>query len=308
VELVSIVIPSYQARRWLAGAIESALAQTWPRCEVIVADDGSTDGTAAVARSFGQRVRLVTGPNVGPGGARNRGLAEAKGDWVQFLDADDVLLPRKVERCLAAARRPDEIPFARLLPFDGPPDGRLARWLRGAPAPFRPEEPVVTALTYEIQTSQPLYPARWLRDVEGFRAGMRWLEDIDLNLRLALQGARFVPIDEPLVLLRDHRDPGRQRLHPGAALGRIQGEQKMLAAIHEAGEMSPAVASALADRLAYAARQAWLAGEHTAASAAYLRARTLSPAARPTRIPFYNAVVRRLGLSHTERLLASLAR
>jgi GT2 family glycosyltransferase len=97
--LVSIVIPAHNSARWLAATLESALAQTWPHQEIIVVDDGSTDGTAAVARSFAaRRVQVLTQPNRGAAAARNTGLARARGDYVQFLDADDLLAPDKLER------------------------------------------------------------------------------------------------------------------------------------------------------------------------------------------------------------------
>lgn len=80
---------AFQCEAFLGEALESVLGQTVPPDEIIVVDDGSTDGTAEVARSFGGRVRVVSRPNGGPGAARNTGLAAARGDWVAFLDGDD---------------------------------------------------------------------------------------------------------------------------------------------------------------------------------------------------------------------------
>ena len=98
---VSIVIPCYNKRAYVAAAIESALAQT-ARCEVIVVDDGSTDGSFDEVRRFERRIILETGPNRGGSAARNRGLTLATGDYVQFLDADDLLPPDKISIQLAA--------------------------------------------------------------------------------------------------------------------------------------------------------------------------------------------------------------
>lgn len=98
---VSIVIPCYNKRAYVAAAIESALAQTAP-CEVIVVDDGSTDGSFDEVRPFERHIILETGPNRGGSAARNRGLALATGDYVQFLDADDLLPPDKIAIQLAA--------------------------------------------------------------------------------------------------------------------------------------------------------------------------------------------------------------
>lgn len=97
--LVSIIIPCHNAERWLAATLESALAQTWPNKEIILVDDGSTDGSLAAARQFSARgVRVVTQANQGAAAARNHGLRLARGDYLQFLDADDLLAPDKIER------------------------------------------------------------------------------------------------------------------------------------------------------------------------------------------------------------------
>lgn len=102
--LVSILIPCYNAERWLAATLASALAQTAPRTEIIVVDDGSRDGSLTVARTFESRgVRVIAQPNRGASTARNTALAAARGDWFQFLDADDLLAPDKIARQLALA-------------------------------------------------------------------------------------------------------------------------------------------------------------------------------------------------------------
>lgn len=97
--LVSILIPCFNAERWLPETIESALAQTWPAKEIIVIDDGSTDASLSVARRFEARgVRIVSQPNQGASAARNHGLRLARGEFIQFLDADDLLDLDKVAR------------------------------------------------------------------------------------------------------------------------------------------------------------------------------------------------------------------
>ena len=100
--LVSIIIPAYNCRRWLGEAIDSALAQTHPHCEIIVIDDGSTDGTGEwVQVHYDSRIRYHWQPNGGVARARNTGLHLAQGDYIQFLDADDILSPEKVARQVA---------------------------------------------------------------------------------------------------------------------------------------------------------------------------------------------------------------
>ncbi|MBK8909688.1 MAG: glycosyltransferase [Rhodospirillales bacterium] len=100
--LVSIIIPCWNAEAFVGEAIDSALAQTYRNAEVIVIDDGSTDGSLEVIKSYGDRIRWETGPNRGAPAARNRGLALAAGAYVLFLDADDLLLPPAIQALFAA--------------------------------------------------------------------------------------------------------------------------------------------------------------------------------------------------------------
>ncbi|OYP34106.1 glycosyltransferase family 2 protein [Rhodopirellula sp. MGV] len=101
--LVSIVIPCFNAERYIGKTLESALSQDYPNCEVIVVDDGSTDGSLGVVEGFSGRVRVERQENCGGCVARNRGLSFASGEWVQFLDADDALRSNKISlqlKCL----------------------------------------------------------------------------------------------------------------------------------------------------------------------------------------------------------------
>ncbi len=95
---ISVVIPCHNAAPFLRATIESILQQTRPATEVIVVDDGSTDDSARIAASFGPPVRVIRQENRGESAARNRGIEAATGDWVAFLDADDLWLPTKLER------------------------------------------------------------------------------------------------------------------------------------------------------------------------------------------------------------------
>jgi glycosyltransferase involved in cell wall biosynthesis len=97
--LVSILIPCYNAEQWLAETLRSALAQTWSNKEIIVIDDGSCDRSFAIAQTFvSSGIKVIQQPNRGASAARNRALAEAQGEFIQYLDADDLLAPDKIER------------------------------------------------------------------------------------------------------------------------------------------------------------------------------------------------------------------
>ncbi len=107
-ELISCVIPVFNGERYLGEALDSIRAQTYRPLEIIVADDGSTDGTAAVVARYGSDVVYLHQPNAGPAAARNLGLAAARGDFIAFLDADDHWPPGKLARQVACLHaRPD---------------------------------------------------------------------------------------------------------------------------------------------------------------------------------------------------------
>jgi len=129
--LVSVVIAAYNRAEYLPAAIESVLSQTFRDFEVIVVDDGSTDGTSAAVKGFRDTVRYVYQENAERGAARNRGLRLAQGQYVAFLDSDDLWLPNKLE---AEVRRLHAEPHLGLVYSDafyinasGQPMGRITR-------------------------------------------------------------------------------------------------------------------------------------------------------------------------------------
>ncbi len=104
--LVSILIPAYNAEAWIGDTLRSAIAQTWERKEIIVVDDGSTDQTLAVARKFESgQLRVITQNNQGASATRNNAFAMSKGEYVQWLDADDLMAPEKTASQMEAAER-----------------------------------------------------------------------------------------------------------------------------------------------------------------------------------------------------------
>ncbi len=97
-KLVSVIIPCFNAARWLAEAIDSCLQQTYPNIEIIVIDDGSTDNSLDIIKSYGDKIIWKSLPHQGGNFVRNAGFALSKGEYIQFLDADDYILPEKIER------------------------------------------------------------------------------------------------------------------------------------------------------------------------------------------------------------------
>lgn len=107
--LVSILIPAYNSEKWITDCIQSALAQTWRRKEIIVVDDGSTDGTLEIASRFtSEEFTVIFTENRGAAAARNQAFQLSKGDYIQWLDADDLLAPNKIESQLATLQGVDD--------------------------------------------------------------------------------------------------------------------------------------------------------------------------------------------------------
>jgi glycosyltransferase involved in cell wall biosynthesis len=97
VTTISVIIPTYNYGRFLRDAIDSALAQTYPALEVLVVDDGSTDDTPRILAGYGDRIRVIRQQNLGVSAARNTGITAAHGEYLAFLDSDDLWKPRKLE-------------------------------------------------------------------------------------------------------------------------------------------------------------------------------------------------------------------
>jgi len=104
VPLVSAVIPTFDNAGMVVEAVQSVLDQTWPRVEIVVVDDGSTDDTLVRLGAFGDRIRIVRQEHQGPAVARNAGIRASAGEYVGFLDSDDLWMPKKVEKSMDALR------------------------------------------------------------------------------------------------------------------------------------------------------------------------------------------------------------
>jgi glycosyltransferase involved in cell wall biosynthesis len=178
-DLVSILIPCHNAAPWLAATLESALAQTWAEKEIIVVDDGSTDGSLALARTYERRgVRVIAQPNAGASAARNAAWRAARGAWLQFLDADDLLAPDKLARQLAFAAA------------GGPRHAIGATWQRfhREPGDLAPVEqplcadlPAVDWMVLKFEHNLMMHPAAWLTPrLLAERAGP-WDESLSLD-------------------------------------------------------------------------------------------------------------------------------
>jgi glycosyltransferase involved in cell wall biosynthesis len=194
--LVSIIIPAHNAGPWIGEAIRSCQAQSWPAVEVTVVDDGSTDDTLAIANSFkSDRLSVIAQPNRGSSAARNAGLQAARGEYVQFLDADDLLAPDKIERQMQLLLTLDRMTLA---------SGAWARFDRDpATANFSPQPnwrdlSGVEFLQLNFEEFLMMHPAAWLAPRTLLERVGPWNETLSLNddgeyfARVALAADRIV--------------------------------------------------------------------------------------------------------------------
>jgi glycosyltransferase involved in cell wall biosynthesis len=193
---VSVIIPAYNAEAFLARALRSVVEQTFDDYEVVLVDDGSTDGTAEIAQSFKQ-VRYFHQPNRRQPATRNRGLKEAKGELIAFLDADDEWLPEKLERQLAFMdERDSQISFTdTYVSSKGKRAGRYSELV-----PPCDGDILLGLLRQSFITINTVVARKELLDRFDENVPFRSHEDYDLWLRLALAGTRFDYLNEPLAV------------------------------------------------------------------------------------------------------------
>ncbi len=198
--LVSVVVPTYNCGRFIEEALESALGQTYRDLEVIVVDDGSTDDTRERVRRFEPRVAYLFQPNAGEGAARNLGIRHSRGEYVAFLDADDVWLPRKVERTVAVLQEDRTAGVAYHWRAFVDEEGRAL------PQVFAPthEGDVLEELLRGsfVVPSMAVVRRACLQGVGLFDPGLWRATDYDLFVRIALAGYRYRCVREALVRYR----------------------------------------------------------------------------------------------------------
>lgn len=180
--LVSIIIPCYNSRKFIADAIESALAQNYGSIEVVVVDDGSTDGTPAIVQSY--PVRFVQETHQGVSAARNRGIRTSIGEYLVFLDSDDRLLREAVGAGLAALEQNPSCGMAvgahNIITQSG-------EWIatRHKPVPLRDGYELLLQSNFIECTSSVIFRRSCFSDNIGFRPSLKGAEDYDVYLRVA---------------------------------------------------------------------------------------------------------------------------
>ncbi|MBZ0274516.1 MAG: glycosyltransferase [Anaerolineae bacterium] len=250
----SVIIPTFNRSALLREAVESVLAQTYHPLEIIVVDDGSTDDTAALMAGYGDRVRYIRQTNAGVSAARNHGFRVSQGEFVAFLDDDDLYLPLKIERqvaCLGANPAAGLAHSRYLLGNNaGQVVGRIGLLSEGY---------ILHELLHRnfLWMSSPLIRRDVLEKVGGFNETLSTAADYDLWLRIAGAGYPFACVQEPL---------GIYRLQQGSMVTNVARTEDEVISILDRYFASPQLAP---DRLAlknaaYAEWRLWFARRHYA--------------------------------------------
>lgn len=200
--LVSICIPTRNTERWLRQAIDSALNQTWSPLEVIVIDDGSTDGTVNMLKSYGDRIQWRSTKPQGGNPARNLGLSVAKGEWIQFLDADDYLLPEKITAQFEQAGADTDVDLILSPELIERWAGQYPLGLEAKPIPTD-EDLFRQWLAWELPgTHGGLWRKKSLLAVGAWNEEMPCCQDYELYARALKQGLKMKWTAKPLNVYR----------------------------------------------------------------------------------------------------------
>lgn len=217
--LVTIGIPCYNGARWLRAAVKSAIQQTWANTEIIVVDDGSTDDSLAIAREFDGAIRIESIPNSGVNRARNLILERARGEWIQYLDADDYLLPEKIECQLTEASPVEDcdIIYSPIL---------CENWLCGVPQPCvigevnQQQDVCWQLLAWQLpQTGGALWRKSLIEKIGGWDENPeRLCDEHELYVRAIKAAARFRFVPTSGAVYRIWSDDTRCRRNPCAVI------------------------------------------------------------------------------------------
>jgi glycosyltransferase involved in cell wall biosynthesis len=207
---VSVVVPAYNAEEWVSETVESVLKQTYEHLEIVLVDDGSTDHTVEVAKrslkSGHIPYRILRQPNAGAAGARNLGWRAARGSWVQFLDADDILDSQKIALQVARTEKEKAVDVVYT-------DWQKLVWLGGKwkgddfRSPVLRSDALADILSDRnfLQLGSLLFKSSVLNTVGGFDQSHEPIEDVGLCVKIAIAGGKFVkaPSIRPMSSYRD---------------------------------------------------------------------------------------------------------
>ncbi len=210
----SVIIPTHNRKAYLFECLETVFAQTYAPHEVIVVDDGSTDGTVEALGEYGARIRFIEQPNAGPGAARNRGAQIASGDYLAFLDSDDLWFPWTLSTFAELIELHDHpsLLFGRYVDFEGSEELETIRERR----PFGDAYPnflASHAKGYFCGAGMMAISRETFQKTSGFAEDFLNAEDHDLALQLGTASG-FVQVMEPITV--------GHRIHGGNEMGNIR--------------------------------------------------------------------------------------
>jgi glycosyltransferase involved in cell wall biosynthesis len=256
-DLVSIIVPCYNAERFLIETLESAFVQSYPCTEIIVVDDGSTDRSAEIIRSYGDRVRGDFGPNRGASAARNRGTALARGEFIQYLDADDLLLPEAIERRVNVLRATGaDVAYSDWEKLIERTEGvfelgeRVARRIEDVDS-----SPTIASLSFWAPPAALTYRRSIVEKVGGWKEWLPIIQDARFLQDAGLAGGRFVHAAGVGARYRVHSSASLSRRSESAFISDVfRNACDLQATLETRGEMGSDERRALAQIYDYAAR------------------------------------------------------
>jgi len=300
--LVSTIIPVFNRAAMLREAVESVLAQTYAPLEIVIVDDGSTDDTALVAASLAsERIRVIRQPNRGAGAARETGRLAARGEFIQYLDSDDLLLPRKFELQVAGLRAHPEC-------------GASYGWTRvdDGPRPAKRTGEKIDALFPSMlqsrwwHTPTPLW-RRTVVEKAGPWLALNTEEDWEYDARIAVQGVRLHFVDDWVCVVRFHGETrlSRRGRTPEVLRDKAVAHARILEHARSAGidARSPELRH-FARELFLLARQCGAAGLPRESRMLFDLARSASADPQQLQFRMYRAAAALLGWSNAGRLAA----
>ena len=260
--LVSVIIPCYNSEAWLGETLASVIGQTWKQLEIILVDDGSGDSTASIIRQFEalhpELVKTVFGPNQGAASARNAGLALAKGDYIQYLDADDLLLPDAIAaRVEALERSGADVAYSDWQKLQEAEAGRFMKGecIMRTVEQIDPELEVALFTTFWSPPAALLYTRDIVAKIGVWKQHLAPVEDARYMLDAALNGGRYIHVPQILALYRIFHGASHSRRSPLKFVSAIFSNAKEVEAHWKAnGSLDDKRKQALASCYGYVAR------------------------------------------------------
>lgn len=298
---ISVIIPCYNAERYIQETIESILIQKYPQIEIIVVDDGSKDGSIEKLTPYLDHITLIQQENAGACVARNRGLEVATGELIKFLDADDYLLPgvlkRQAEKIQELAD--NEIVFGDLIQKF--PDREVLRRYRDIPQHEMIEALILTG----VLTSLPLHRKELLKNVGGFDPRFKNGQEWNLHIRLAASGVKF--IYQPGVVYHQRFHDGADRISNQKCVTDVEYQiQKRLMTLDSIAQFTPltdSIKQTMAFNLWRFGRKCLLEDDSVGAQQFFQASRAITPNIGAYFSKGHNLLNKMIGAERSEKLI-----